>query len=431
MKNVLLAGLTDQEAAAIEIMIGMTWRDARCVVLRRNMSLAIPEMTVSARACTHCVVDLFGLGMRKYSPDNATRLLEFLGGRPAVVLAWGTGGGGWMDQTLPLEEGQVLEWVHMPYSSQDMRAALAKVREAVPVTLRRRHTGGTGAPPTLAGPEAAAPPPAPVKESTLWPGVNWMARRSSPSPVPAPEPAPDPASVEAGVGLLHGAYPALLRAFPSLTEHSLFALIRRVVEADEPQMLTLGMDTVFVVNVRQGWLATSLPVSTLQKIMNTPEMLIKVSITPLTPDTAEIELRQRFGVKFRQSQRPLDWLIWLLATEALKHYLPIAESDVRIKLRRFPNFTMLPESSAFDIQMAAICCRVPQSLQELRRAFPRQDPVAIARFVILSVVSGCAVVLSDTAASAPAARPGAAMPAKPAPTAARKGFFKSLLEKLF
>ena len=53
MKKILLVGLTDQEAAAIEIMIGMNWRDAQCTVLRRSLSLAMPEQTPEALACTH------------------------------------------------------------------------------------------------------------------------------------------------------------------------------------------------------------------------------------------------------------------------------------------------------------------------------------------------------------------------------------------
>lgn len=43
MKNILLMGLTDHEAAAVEIMIGMNWRDHRCITLKRELSLAIPE----------------------------------------------------------------------------------------------------------------------------------------------------------------------------------------------------------------------------------------------------------------------------------------------------------------------------------------------------------------------------------------------------
>ena len=36
MKNILLMGLTDHEAAAVEIMIGMNWRDHRCITLKRE-----------------------------------------------------------------------------------------------------------------------------------------------------------------------------------------------------------------------------------------------------------------------------------------------------------------------------------------------------------------------------------------------------------
>ncbi len=61
MKNILLMGLTDHEAAAVEIMIGMNWRDHRCITLKRELPLAIPEQHAAARSCEACVLDLFGL----------------------------------------------------------------------------------------------------------------------------------------------------------------------------------------------------------------------------------------------------------------------------------------------------------------------------------------------------------------------------------
>nr|HPK33841.1 hypothetical protein [Ottowia sp.] len=105
MSGVLLAGLTDQEAAAIEIMIGMSWRERHCVTLTRSLSLAVPEQSVQARACELCVVDLFGFGMRRHTEAHARRLLEFLAGRPAVLLVWGSGGG-WLESGLALAAGQ-------------------------------------------------------------------------------------------------------------------------------------------------------------------------------------------------------------------------------------------------------------------------------------------------------------------------------------
>ena len=129
MKNILLMGLTDHEAAAVEIMIGMNWRDHRCITLKRELSLAIPEQHAAARSCEACVLDLFGLGMRKYSPANATRLMEVMAGRPAVLLTWGDGGG-WLEAKLPLAKGQHIGWVGMPYTSAGLRDAIKKVKEA-------------------------------------------------------------------------------------------------------------------------------------------------------------------------------------------------------------------------------------------------------------------------------------------------------------
>ena len=50
MNGILLAGLTDHEAAAVEIMIGMNWRDVRVVTLKRGLSLGVPAQTPQARA---------------------------------------------------------------------------------------------------------------------------------------------------------------------------------------------------------------------------------------------------------------------------------------------------------------------------------------------------------------------------------------------
>ena len=121
----------------------------------------------------------------------------------------------------------------------------------------------------------------------------------------------------------------------------------------------------------------------------------------------------------------------MLADSTLRQNPPQRKADLRFRLRRFPNFTLLPNTSNFEIQLAAICSRAPPSLEKLCRSFPQHDPADIARFAILCIVSGSAVVLPASAPiAAPAPVPAAA--AKPAHAqAARKGFFKSLLDKLF
>ena len=85
MAGILLAGLTDHEAAAAEILIGMHWRAQRCVILPRSLSLAIPDPGPAGRACDSCLVDLFGLGMRKHSPEHEAELLAFLPQLPGGI----------------------------------------------------------------------------------------------------------------------------------------------------------------------------------------------------------------------------------------------------------------------------------------------------------------------------------------------------------
>ena len=81
-----------------------------------------------------------------------------------------------------------------------------------------------------------------------------------------------------------------------------------------------------------------------------------------------------------------------------------------------------------------------QSLHDLLRAFPRHEQ-DVLRFAVLCVVSGLAVVVPPAArptfAPANAAKqpPAATRPAARAiaqgDSAVRRGFFKSLLDKLF
>ena len=407
MKKILLVGLTDQEAAAIEIMIGMNWRDAQCTVLRRSLSLAMPEQTPEALACTHCVVDLFGLGMRKYSAENAERLMAFLGGRSAVALAWGADGGGWTGQKLPLAAGQVLELLVMPYSSHDMKTALGKVREGK-------------------APAEMAAAPAGRASAASSGGLGQILSLARTGSGPAPEPAPDKE-----VGLLKGAIPILLHAFPDLQGNPFFRLVQQIISHEGPQVLTFGDEMFFILAPREGWIASPLPLASMAKMAASSSLLGSAKATPLPPHQVEEELRRHFGEGFRQAQKPLDFLCWVLADSTLRQNPPQRRADLRFRLRRFPNFTLLPNTSNFEIQLAAICSRAPQSLEKLCRSFPQHDPADIARFAILCIVSGSAVALPASAPiAAPAPVPAAA--AKPAHAqAARKGFFKSLLDKLF
>ena len=335
--------------------------------------------------------------------------MAFLGGRSAVALAWGADGGGWTGQKLPLAAGQVLELLVMPYSSHDMKTALGKVREGkAPAEMAAAPAGRASAAPSG--------------------GLGQILSQARTGSGPAPEPAPDKE-----VGLLKGAIPILLHAFPDLQGNPFFRLVQQIISHEGPQVLTFGDEMFFILAPREGWIASPLPLASMAKMAASSSLLGSAKATPLPPHQVEEELRRHFGEGFRQAQKPLDFLCWVLADSTLRQNPPQRKADLRFRLRRFPNFTLLPNTSNFEIQLAAICSRAPQSLEKLCRSFPQHDPADIARFAILCIVSGSAVALPASAPiAAPAPVPVPAAAAKPAHAqAARKGFFKSLLDKLF
>ena len=422
MKNILLMGLTDHEAAAVEIMIGMNWRDHRCITLKRELSLAIPEQHAAARSCEACVLDLFGLGMRKYSPANATRLMEVMAGRPAVLLTGGDGGG-WLEAKLPLAKGQHIGWVGMPYTSAGLRDAIKKVKEAAERMV-----------PPAAAAVAAAPAAMPawrrameLADQLKRKAAPMRARASAPMPLPKAQASsvslapPATRMATDAVGLGKGALAALLQVFPLLRDQPLIGLTEKIIGHDGPMLLRIGTDAAFVTHTRAGWLASGLRVSALPKLLRTPRLVESVRAEPLDPDHVEETVRQRFDGKFHRAQKPLDVITWELVSDVMRDMKLQRQGDLTFQLRRFPNFPMLAGVGPLDVQLAAICARMPQSISELLRAFPKHEQ-DVLRFVVLCVVSGLAKVIPGGPVAAAARKPE---------VAARRGFFKSLMDKLF
>ena len=437
MKNILLMGLTDHEAAAVEIMIGMNWRDHRCITLKRELSLAIPEQHAAARSCEACVLDLFGLGMRKYSPANATRLMEVMAGRPAVLLTWGDGGG-WLEAKLPLAKGQHIGWVGMPYTSAGLRDAIKKVKEAAERMV-----------PPAAAAVAAAPAAMPawrrameLADQLKRKAAPMRARASAPMPLPKAQASsvslapPATRMATDAVGLGKGALAALLQVFPLLRDQPLIGLTEKIIGHDGPMLLRIGTDAAFVTHTRAGWLASGLPVSALLKLLRTPRLVESVRAEPLDPDHVEETVRQRFDGKFHRAQKPLDVITWELVSDVMRDMKLQRQGDLTFQLRRFPNFPMLAGVGPLDVQLAAICARMPLSISELLRAFPKHEQ-DVLRFVVLCVVSGLAKVIPGGPVAAGAVAPPRAAQAPVAAAArkpevaARRGFFKSLMDKLF
>ena len=450
MKNILLMGLTDHEAAAVEIMIGMNWRDHRCITLKRELSLAIPEQHAAARSCEACVLDLFGLGMRKYSPANATRLMEVMAGRPAVLLTWGDGGG-WLEAKLPLAKGQHIGWVGVPYTSAGLRDAIKKVKEAAERMVPPAAAAVAAAPAAMPGRarpvvsldvEPALPAAVAEAEPAAVPAwrrameladqlkrkaAPMRARASAPMPLPKAQASsvslapPATRMATDAVGLGKGALAALLQVFPLLRDQPLIGLTEKIIGHDGPMLLRIGTDAAFVTHTRAGWLASGLPVSALLKLLRTPRLVESVRAEPLDPDHVEETVRQRFDGKFHRAQKPLDVITWELVSDVMRDMKLQRQGDLTFQLRRFPNFPMLAGVGPLDVQLAAICARMPQSISELLRAFPKHEQ-DVLRFVVLCVVSGLAKVIPGGPVAAAARKPE---------VAARRGFFKSLMDKLF
>lgn len=469
--SILLAGLTDHEAAAIEIMVGMQWRDESCIILKRALSLSVPAQGAVARSCRCCVLDLFGLGMRKYSPEREQELLRFLNGRSAVLLAWGDGGG-WLEASLPLAKGQQLRWLTMPYSSAALRESLKAVLPPQQAGAAPR-TSSTRIRPEAAAPQAdgeASPEPSavtapstpswrdtlqPAEERAAAPARKSVASRRAPAPAAAPADAaghveaqhsafpPETLApiqlAEGAVTLRTGAMNALLQVFPMLQQVPLMRLTREIVSREGAQLLRIANDVAFVLDLRQGWMVSGLSIPALLKMLHTPQLLEGVEVEPLPDEQIEETVRQRFDGRFHRAQRPIDVIMWELAYDALQD-LPLANhGDFRFQLMRFPNFTLFNGVGPIDVQLAAICVRMPQTLAELKRAFPHHEQ-DVLRFAAVSLVSGLAALLPATpralgaagSSAAPApSTPSAAARARPQAAAVRRGFFKSLLDKLF
>ena len=234
--------------------------------------------------------------------------------------------------------------------------------------------------------------------------------------------------------LFSGALQAVIDVFPALASIPLVLLSERILAGHGAQLLRVGGDAAFITHVEQGWLASGLPISALLKMLHTPQLVERMEVAPLPAYEVEETLRQLFGGRFHRAQAPLDVIMWELMGSALKDVALVRRGDLSFRLHRFPNFTLLQDIGPLDIQLASICARMEQSVSALLRAFPRHG-AEVHRFVALCVLSGLAGV-TQVSPAASGTGPGAARALAPAErpaaqTAARRGFFKSLLDKLF
>lgn len=389
MTTVLLVGLSDHDAAAMEILISTNWRQKRCVLLKRTANFSLPVQNAQASQCAKVVADLGGMGLHQYSPDNAARLLAFLAGRPALLLTW-KNDGGWKQASVALAPGQRLEVLAAPYGSADVKAALA----------------------ALDAP-ASAPNPAPTPAAaTSTPTPSVSSSSSNPR-------------AGAAVGL---PAPALSAILPALGRSRFVRLVEKLPKAGV-QVLHIA-STELLLHPQEGWVGASMPVSALLRVLGNAEQLEQASTERLSSVVApQIEQHITAG-RGQRYMLALDVVLWDLCSHALAGRSLQLTGDAVFKLARFPNFTLLGQVGALDVQLAALCVRGEQSVAHLLRCFAGQE-AAVLRFVALAVLSGLGQL------QAPALNLNSSTAGKPVKNEntrghkERRGFLRSLLDKLF
>ena len=307
MTTVLLAGLSDHDAAAMEILISTSWRQKRCVLLKRTAGFTLPEQNAQAAKCAKVVADLGGMGLHPYSAENAAKLKAFLAGRPALLLTWKNDGGWGQAAAMAAAPDQPLALLAAPYSSAQVKAALAEL-DAAPV----------GPPPraALADRSKAAMP---VEKSALA--------------LPAP---------------------ALLEVLPALKRSRFVRLVEQLPAAGGVQVLHIGA-TELLVHPTEAWVGASVPVSALLRVLGSSSQLETARLEPLSGlVAAQIEQHITSG-KGQRYMLALDVVLWDLCSRALE--------DVEMQLQGGANgldfFLVQPSHQlAYVLHLAATALKV-------------------------------------------------------------------------
>lgn len=373
--NAAFVGLPAREAAALKIFIGVGMKDWTCAELMPRAGVALPKADVY-------IVDLGGAGLAQWSAKAEADLLTMLGGHSALLLNMAHNSS-WNDKAHAMQGHgkQKIRCLAKPYGREDMRAAL-------------EGFAADGAVPQRAG--------------RIEPGPHLTSTTARPLPAPPPS--------------LFGSLQVVRSVFPDLQKHLLLCRLLDLLATGQPYELRLTVHQAIIVHPAQGWIAHNTGPEVLARFAQQGQSVPTMSVRDL--DTEDALQRRLASMTQRES---LDTFLWGLAEASMGRETPPARRDAELKLCSMPGFTRLPGATDLQLQLAAICVRVPQTLSGLRAVFPDHDPAEIARFLLLSTVSGLGRLrLVESATRARSER-------RPVPRAAKAhpGFFKSMLQKLF
>ncbi len=396
--NISLVGLSVREDAALTIFIGMGLKGSTCKTVAYRPGLALPPADLY-------VIDLAGVGLAQWSVKAEADLLTLLGGSDALLLnfpnnqSWISKGQG--------SGRQMLACLSKPYSSENMRVALA-----------RFGAGGVASAAVGLSSIAAAAPAvdfvstlafAPVVSAAPAAAVRVAVARPATAAVP---PLP-----------LRHSLQALRSLFPELAQHLLLAMLLDMVATEQPQELRLTLHHSIVVHPAQGWVSHNAAPGMLERFAKDSSAATMMSVRAL--DCGQALLRAGL---LGSPRVDMDTFLWLLAESSIGPQTPPVQRDAELKLSSMPGFTRIPGVDNLFLQLAAICVRLPQTLSSLRAVFPQHDPSLIARFMLLATASGLGELSLVTASQA--LKPLASA-ASPSSTRVSSGFFRAMFQKLF
>ncbi|MCX7257312.1 MAG: hypothetical protein NTZ64_11390 [Polaromonas sp.] len=395
--NISLVGLSAREDAALTIFIGMSFKGSTCKTVAFRPGLALPPADLY-------IIDLAGVGLAQWSVKAEADLLTLLGGSHALLLNF-PNNISWVDKGHHCSGRQTLACLSKPYSSENMRGALARF-------------GAGGAASAAVGPSsvcAAVPAPAFVSTAafapvfTVAPLAPVAAARLVTTAVPALP--------------LRDSLQALRTLFPELQQHLLLARLLDMVATQQPQELRLTLHHSIVVHPAEGWVSHNAAPGMLERFAQDSSAATMMSVRTL--DASQAQLRAGLMGSPRAS---LDTFLWLLAESSIGAQTPPVQRDAELKLSSMPGFTRIPGVDNLFLQLAAICVRLPQTLSSLRAVFPQHDPSLIARFMLLATASGLGELSLVTGSKAFNSLPS---PVPQSRTRASSGFFRAMFQKLF
>ena len=258
--------------------------------------------------------------------------------------------------------------------------------------------------------EKPAPPPPPPKPA------------APPVVLPPREVVPHLALSADACGIEDGAF-ALLD--PLIPDSPVSRVLRKVLNAPHRvQLLSVG-PLAFLFDRVSGRVTGSTPASTLVKVLNTTDLHARVVVEPVAEEYCTNVITERFPAASRPVRMSLDAMIWDMVGEAFDareaHPAP-GGTSLLMQLRNFPNFNQLHRVGPLDVQLASITSSAPRSLEQLLGLFPAHHH-DVMRFFLQSALSGLAVVKPDGG--------GQAVASVRKSDESRRGFFRSLLDKLF